>query len=95
LVFDIKLFVPQTILQKTAIDYTNENALKWTVSKISDEYLPPDFKKPKNEIDVYRGQSSIRVPQTPTEKISNVASLVGILALALDIILLRDKTKYE
>ena len=95
LFFNIKLFIPQTILPKTAADYTNENALKWTVSRISDEYLPPDFKKPKNEIDVYKGQSSIRVPQTPTEKISNVVSLVGILALALDIILLRDKTKYE
>jgi len=93
LFFNLKLFIPQTILPRTAVDYTNEIALKWTVSKISDEFLSPNFKKPKNQNDVYRGQVNIRVQETPIEKISNVVSLIGLLALALGIILFKDKAK--
>ncbi|MDP2649856.1 MAG: 6-pyruvoyl-tetrahydropterin synthase-related protein [bacterium] len=95
LFFNSKLFIPQTILPRTAADYTNEYALKWTASKISDEYLPPDFKKPKNQNDVYKGKSNIRVQETPVEKISNAFSLVGLLALILGIIFYTSKRKYE
>lgn len=42
------LFQPQTILGKTNSDYTSEEAIKWTASKISDEYMPKNFKKPAN-----------------------------------------------
>lgn len=42
------VFVPQTYLKKTASDYTNTNALQWTTSIISDEYMPPHFIKPHN-----------------------------------------------
>jgi hypothetical protein len=89
--FNIKLFVPQTILAKTVYDYTNESTLKWTVSKISDEYLPPNFKKPKNSNDVYKGHPVIGVQETNVEVASNTISLIGLLALVLGIILLRRK----
>lgn len=95
LFFNLKLFVPQTVLSKTAADYTNENALRWTVSKISDEYLPPNFKKPKSKNDVNRGQVNIRVKETDIEKISNMISLIGLLVLAIGIIRLKDRAKYE
>jgi len=92
---NLKLFNPQTILSKTAKDFTSEYALKWVASKTSDEYLPVNFKKPKDQNGVYKGQSSVRVQNTPVEKISNAVSFVGLLALVLGIILLRDKVKYE
>lgn len=53
-VFNTKFFKPQTILPKNAADYTNEKELKWRVSKISDEYLPQNFSKPKSENDIIR-----------------------------------------
>ncbi|MBI5123506.1 hypothetical protein HZA75_06635 [Candidatus Roizmanbacteria bacterium] len=45
--FNQKVFTPQTILNKTATDYTNDYQLKWVTSKISDEYMPKGFIKPK------------------------------------------------
>ena len=44
----VKFFVPQLILDKTSDDYTNLFTLKWTTSKISDEYMPQNFQKPKS-----------------------------------------------
>lgn len=51
---NVKFFVPQTILRKTSGDYTNIRTLKWATSKISDEYMPKDFPKPTDEMDVVR-----------------------------------------
>jgi len=95
LFFNIKLFNPQTILHKTAVDYTNEHTLKWDTSRISDEYLSPNFKKPKSEKEVAKGQTNIRVEETNIEKISNMVSLIGLLAMALGIILFKSKANYE
>lgn len=55
-----KLFQPQTILPKTANDYTSNTAVKWTISKISDEYLPKNFPKPINANDVVHAKLSVR-----------------------------------
>ncbi|QQG41079.1 MAG: hypothetical protein HYV37_02015 [Candidatus Levyibacteriota bacterium] len=52
LFFNIKLFQPQTILLKTAQDYTNDRALKWIASKTSDEYLPTNVKLPISDYDI-------------------------------------------
>jgi hypothetical protein len=95
LFFNLKLFVPQTIFSKTAEDYTNEKTLKWTVSKISDEYLPLNFEKPMNQNDVYRGKITLKGRDTFVQKASNAVSLVGLLALIPAIILMGGKTKYE
>jgi hypothetical protein len=95
LFFNLKLFVPQTIFSKTAEDYTNEKTLKWTVSKISDEYLPLNFEKPMSQNDVYKGKITLKGRDTFVQKASNAVSLVGLLALIPAIILMRGKTKYE
>ncbi len=50
--FNFKLFEPKTIFLKTAIDYTNDNFIKWAASGISDEYMPKGFVKPKMKEEV-------------------------------------------
>lgn len=43
LLFNIKYFVPREYLSLTDEDYTSSLNLRYKISKISDEYLPPDF----------------------------------------------------
>lgn len=93
LFFNLKFFVPQTIFPVNSSDFTNERALKWTASKISDEYLPPRFKKPKSEKEVAKALLNIRVEETAIEKLSNVASFIGLLAMSFGIIFKYAKTK--
>lgn len=56
---NLKLFKPQTILPRTARDYTSEANVKWTTSKISDEYMPKDFQKPKSLDDALQSKHTI------------------------------------
>lgn len=91
LFFNLKHFVPQAIFPAVASDFTNEKALKWTASKISDEYLPPNFNKPKLEKDIARIPIPFR--ETALQKVSNTVSLVGIVALIIGIILSRGRIK--
>lgn len=46
--FQTKLFVPQVLFPRDAAFYTNTIALRWIASKISDEYMPKNFVKPKD-----------------------------------------------
>lgn len=48
----LKFFVPQSILNKTSVDYTSNYSLNWQASKISDEYLPKGFSVPENEYQI-------------------------------------------
>lgn len=41
-----KWFVPQYIYQRSAADFESEDELKFRVSRISDEYLPPEIERP-------------------------------------------------
>jgi len=91
LFFNTKLFVPQTIHQKTAENYTNDRSLKWVASKISDEFLPPDFKKPKSEHEI--AKKPLPFKETAIEKTSNLVSLIGVLALIIGIIVKYGKNK--
>ncbi len=52
--FNSKLFAPQSYLYRESSDYTNPLSLKWTASKISDEYMPKNFVKPSIKDDVVR-----------------------------------------
>lgn len=52
--FNIKLFQPQMIIARTADFYTDEENIKWTISKTSDEYMPKDFKKPTSPNEIAR-----------------------------------------
>lgn len=67
--FNSDVFVAQTILNKTVADYTNPNTLRWTTSKISDEYMPKEFAKPKIPQDV------------PTSKITVTTENATLLSL--------------
>jgi len=89
--FNSKLFQPQTIVAKTVLDYTSEYALKWTASKISDEFLPPDFKKPKLEREIAK-RPAIAPYETAVQKISNTITLSGIVILGLGIIIFKRKS---
>lgn len=51
LLFNVKFFIPQTIVNKNVNDYTNETTLRWDTSRISDEYMPKNFPKPGIEND--------------------------------------------
>lgn len=57
--FNADLFIPQTIFQTKASDFTNELALKWKTSKTSDEYMPKDFVKPKNETEIVKNKITV------------------------------------
>lgn len=46
IIYYSKIFSPQEYVNKTASDYTNREYLIWDTSKISDEYMPKNFKKP-------------------------------------------------
>lgn len=52
IVVSIKFFVPQATLNKTSADYTSSYALNWQSSKISDEYMPKNFKVPQNAYEI-------------------------------------------
>lgn len=71
-----KLFIPQTIVSKNVADYASETALKWTRSKISDEYLPPYFQKPEasakiitEKVIVQKGKADIKIEENRTQKL--------------------------
>lgn len=46
--FEAKWFVPQFIYPRQAYEFETPEELRWRVSKISDEYLPPDIPRPKD-----------------------------------------------
>ncbi len=80
--FNSKLFEPQTILQKTSDSYTNDHALKWVTSKISDEYMPFAFLKPnsyneisKDRLSILQGEAEIDYKINKTHKISAVVDV--------------------
>ena len=52
LLFNARLFFPLTIHDRDSSFYTNSKYLKWTVSKVSDEYLPKNFTKPSQDVDL-------------------------------------------
>lgn len=67
LYFNTKLFQPQTYYLRTSDFYTGKQHLEWTTSKISDEYMPKVFSKPKNQD---------QIPKTPIEIAEGKASVV-------------------
>ncbi len=59
--FNGKLFTPQYIYQRSAQAFESEEDLRFRVSKISDEYLPPQITRPESVKDIV-GDT---LPQTP------------------------------
>lgn len=73
LVMNVKLFSPQRYHDRDATLYTNEKNLQFTISRISDEYMPRDFEKPNNindvpstPIEIMKGQGSLEIKQDTT-----------------------------
>lgn len=64
--FNADVFIPQTYVSKSANDYTNRDALHWEASKLTDEYLPEEFARPKKQSEV------------PTQKIQQKDSFTVI-----------------
>ncbi len=93
LFLNIKFFVPQKHINVNSNYYTNEYALKWTASKISDEYLPKNVKKPKSAEEALLNKQIFSFNQTPLEKASNLISLAGMLILFTGIIYKRAENE--
>nr|MBI5455866.1 glycosyltransferase family 39 protein [Candidatus Levybacteria bacterium] len=91
LFLNIKFFVPQKFLNVNSSYYTSEYSLKWTTSKISDEYLPKDMRKPKNAKEALLNKQTFSFQETPIEKLANFISLAGVLLLFAGIIRLKPK----
>lgn len=47
-----KFFVPQSVMNVTSRDFTDTFSLEWKTSKISSEYMPKGFLKPKNPYEI-------------------------------------------
>lgn len=80
--YNAKLFLPQSINNKDSSFYTNEKYIRWTVSKISDEYMPKDFNKPDSEnhlrgssFEIISGEGEIRLINKKTQEAKAEASL--------------------
>ncbi len=91
LYLNVKYFVPQKIVNVDLSYYTSEYALKWRISKISDEYLPKDTKKPQNAAQALLDKQKFSFNSTPIETASNIISVAGILVLSIGIIKFRKK----
>jgi len=66
IIFNTKVFVPQTALPRTAEAYTSFRYITWDTSKISDEYLMKGIHKPNNSNEI------------PISKIANNNPLIKI-----------------
>ncbi len=82
LFYNVKLFTPQSINDENSSFYTNPEYLNWTVSKISDEYLPRNFTKPKSQvdirlspIDIVQGGGAIEVLESKTQELRTKINL--------------------
>ena len=67
--YRIKYFQPQQYLNLQTDDYINEENIKWKTSKISDEFLPKNFPKPKNPDEVVKEKI---IPLDESVQISNL-----------------------
>ncbi len=46
---NIDVFAPSSIVPKSSQQYIDTSFIRWDTSKISDEYMPPGFQKPKDK----------------------------------------------
>lgn len=86
LFLDVKYFTAQKIIRVDSSYYTSEVNLKWRISKISDEYLPKNIKKPATAEAALKDKAVFSFKETPVELASDYISLGGIIVLLLGII---------
>lgn len=75
--FNLKLFQPQTYLNRSADYYTKKENILFLHSKLTNEYMPPGFERPKNKnevpaksIEIISGRGSVEVIEDTTVKVS-------------------------
>lgn len=70
-----KYFQPKAYISQRSEDFTNSEELQWNTSRISDEYLPMEFKRPllKDEI---RGNSTVINSHGSLNKIRRTSKVV-------------------
>lgn len=56
---NVKLFQPHYTEGKSVSDFVSEHSIKWTTSRISDEYMPRYFVKPENSTGVVQRRVSV------------------------------------
>jgi uncharacterized membrane protein len=76
----MKFFVPEKNLQVDSEYYTNANALQWRTSKISDEYMPKGFQRPKNQ----DGIANFSNLNTKDIKLTNVSKKTQVITLTIN-----------
>ena len=82
-----KYFQPQYLTEENPAKYISQNQIKFDISRISDEYMPPDFKPPKSPLDlpsspIYQGADLLKIIKNdPTDKIYYIDSKNNLLVL--------------
>lgn len=69
--FNSKWFNPQYIYQRPVADFESEEELKFRVSRISDEYLPPEVLRPQNLQEVVRATINSASGVTVHQEVDN------------------------
>ena len=72
IVFSLKYFKVQTVINKTDSDYLSEENIKWEISKISDEYLPSDFPVPQKQEEIVWNKIIVLTGMAETEERENL-----------------------
>lgn len=84
-VTSVKDFNPQSFNEYTDEYYEQKDYISFTVSKISDEYLPPDFQKPLTESDIPREKFVVKSGEgIVKQNINRVDELKGVYAFSDD-----------
>lgn len=78
LAINAKLFVPQTIHNTDNAFYTNDQYIRWTASKLSDEYLPKHFNRVKSVDQI------VRMPMTASKDVDITAINQSSKTLSID-----------
>jgi len=80
-VLNLKLFMPQSFLHKSSAAYTDRESLVFAVSKISDEYMPKYFEKPKSLEEVRKTNMDIVSGSGTTQIIDDKTTITKSLII--------------
>jgi len=76
LFLNAKLFKPQLYDARTSSSYTSQAALRFSISKITNEYMPKGFIRPekktqvpKSKIDIVKGKGSVKIDSYTTARL--------------------------
>lgn len=89
IVTSMKIFIPQEYNKNNVTDYTSEKAIKWYASRLTDEYLPQRFIKPRQVQDIvtdryqiYKGFAGL----TETKETVNQLTFIATVPQAVEVL---------